>query len=274
MPSIDNVHGAAAGTLSADEARDQARQLSEQRAAIDTELHSLAEVLSTNNATMSSSLVDHEGFPLANVDIVAIRTARARIIALRNDREAVEKRMRDLVNVALARPAPQTNGTGTQTPLTHSLARETNDVGTATHGSNVGTAMAHVPGSQGHLSVSVPVQNGSTAEWNSVGGLQPFAKVNTVSEGSPAHQAGLQAGDEILQFGDIVASTAHLSASQADLGNLPSAVREGAEVTVVVLRRGTDNTPPSTTSVRRLRLTPSSGWGGRGLLGCHLLAIH
>ena len=31
----------------------------------------------------------------------------------------------------------------------------------------------------------------------------PFAKVNSVVTGSPADEAGLKAGDEIIQFGNI-----------------------------------------------------------------------
>jgi len=37
---------------------------------------------------------------------------------------------------------------------------------------------------------------------------EPFATVNSVAEGSPASQAGLQPGDRIVAFGSVDATTA------------------------------------------------------------------
>ena len=48
---------------------------------------------------------------------------------------------------------------------------------------------------------SDPSRNTSAAVLEHTG--VPFAKVNSVVTGSPADEAGLKAGDEIRQFGDI-----------------------------------------------------------------------
>lgn len=243
-PSMVNI-----STLSAEEARQMALQLAEKRREIDEEVDAHAHTLKSNDATMTSRLVDQEGFPIASIDIVAIRTARARLIALRNDREDVEHQMRQLLEVALARQANQSNG----------VAQE----------SDSSIAMAHVPGTNGALSTSILVDHtASEQSWGQIGGLIPFALVDSVAPSSPASQADLRIHDKILKFGRIVASSAHRSPSRRDLGNLPSAVTEDAQIEVLVLR-----TQGTVSSVKRLQLTPSSRWGGRGLLGCHLVPL-
>jgi 26S proteasome non-ATPase regulatory subunit 9 len=40
---------------------------------------------------MDKSLIDGEGFPLADIDHYAVRNARSRVIALKNDHKAVMK---------------------------------------------------------------------------------------------------------------------------------------------------------------------------------------
>ncbi|KTW26010.1 hypothetical protein T552_03280 [Pneumocystis carinii B80] len=52
---------------------------------IKQELQSLSQVLSQNNVNMETSLIDEEGFPRSDINIVEVRMARARINRLRND---------------------------------------------------------------------------------------------------------------------------------------------------------------------------------------------
>lgn len=242
--------------MTAAEARSAALQLSNERRAIDEELSTLSNVLRSQNSTMNSALIDNQGFPIASIDIVAVRTARARIIALRNDREDIENRMRNLLDLALSR-----TNSGTEAPMTNGFVE---------HDQQPAQAMANVPGTNGILSMSVPIrQDGNAAVWSEVGGLTPFAKVNAISPNSPAQQAGMRVGDEILQFASLTATNAHRSTANKDLGNLPNVVQRGTEIGVMVLRGGDDDDR----EIKRLRLTPNDEWGGRGLLGCHLLPI-
>ncbi|KAH7270199.1 uncharacterized protein BKA55DRAFT_550866 [Fusarium redolens] len=93
----------------------------------------------------------------------------------------------------------------------------------------------------------------------------PFAKVNTVAAGSPAETAGLKPGDEIRNFGYV---------NQANHDNLRKVAEcvqgnEGNNVFIKVSR-------PDGVAERqelRLTLTPRKDWGGRGLLGCHILPL-
>ncbi|PNP50127.1 hypothetical protein THARTR1_09116 [Trichoderma harzianum] len=94
---------------------------------------------------------------------------------------------------------------------------------------------------------------------------EPFAKVNTVAANSPAQQAGLQAGDEIRNFGYVN------RANHDGLKKVAECVQgnEGRNIFIKVSR-------PDGVARRqelRLTLTPRKDWGGRGMLGCHILPL-
>ncbi|RCI15501.1 hypothetical protein L249_3403 [Ophiocordyceps polyrhachis-furcata BCC 54312] len=95
---------------------------------------------------------------------------------------------------------------------------------------------------------------------------RPFARVNTVAPGSPAELAGLKAGDEIRAFGYVNQSNHdHLrKVAECVQGN------EGQGISILVSR-------PAGAARRleemRLTLTPRRDWGGRGMLGCHILPL-
>ena len=68
-------------------------------------------------------------------------------------------------------------------------------------------------------------------------GLAPFAQVNGVADGSPAHVAGLVAGDRILAFGPVDARTVSSLQALADVTAAHQGVRSrrlwpGARATV------------------------------------------
>ncbi|UQC80680.1 GTP-binding nuclear protein GSP1/Ran [Colletotrichum lupini] len=85
---------------------------------------------------------------------------------------------------------------------------------------------------------------------------EPFAKVNAVVPGSPAELAGLKPNDQIRIFG-------YVNSSNHD--NLKKTKRP---VLVRISR-------PSQGAREELHvtLTPRRNWGGRGLLGCHILPL-
>lgn len=59
----------------------------ERKDVIELEIETQLSILKANNATMQTpeSLVDREGFPRADIDVWAVRTARVKVIELRND---------------------------------------------------------------------------------------------------------------------------------------------------------------------------------------------
>jgi len=197
---------------------DTALALMARKDALQAELDSQYSILSNNQCTMNSPLVDPEGFPRADIDVYAVRHARVRIIELRNDMT----KLMDDIGKALAN--------------VHST-------------SNTASAPAAVNGAGPSTGV-----NGTGAD------MKPFARVDGVFPGSPASDAGLQRGDLVVQFDSLVAS----SFPASTLGPLTDVVgsHENRQLIVKVLREG---------AVVSLRLTPRHGWGGRGLLGCHLV---
>ncbi|KAI0553779.1 hypothetical protein F4679DRAFT_530594 [Xylaria curta] len=93
----------------------------------------------------------------------------------------------------------------------------------------------------------------------------PFAKVNSVVANSPAETAGLKAGDEIRNFGYVnrTNNDGLKKVGECVQGN------EGQRVLVKISRRADSGTRQEL----QLYLTPQRNWGGRGLLGCHILPM-
>ncbi|XP_031426996.1 26S proteasome non-ATPase regulatory subunit 9 isoform X2 [Clupea harengus] len=86
-----------------------------------------------------------------------------------------------------------------------------------------------------------------------------FARVDHVTQGSPASQAGLRVEDEIIEFGSVNPGNFQ------NLQNIASVVQhsEGA-LSVAVVRNG---------QRVQMNLVPQR-WSGRGLLGCNIQPLH
>ena len=68
---------------------DHVRALMARKDAIEAEIEAQFSILQSNSVTMDTPLVDAEGFPRADIDVWAVRTARVRIIELRNDHKGL-----------------------------------------------------------------------------------------------------------------------------------------------------------------------------------------
>ncbi|KAK4038761.1 hypothetical protein C8A01DRAFT_17200 [Parachaetomium inaequale] len=93
----------------------------------------------------------------------------------------------------------------------------------------------------------------------------PFAKVNSVVDNSPAAAAGLQPGDLIRNFGyvNLENNDGLKKVAECVQGN------EGQNILVKVSR----SSGGSRSQELRLTLIPRRNWGGRGMLGCHILPL-
>ncbi|KAG6377153.1 hypothetical protein JVT61DRAFT_1205 [Boletus reticuloceps] len=95
---------------SAESPLEKARALIHVKDGIEAEISLRFSILRENNCDMTTPLVDSEGFPRADLDIYAIRSARTRIIKLRNDlkytMDEIEKALHQVYDPSLAPPAP------------------------------------------------------------------------------------------------------------------------------------------------------------------------
>ena len=219
-------------------ARERVTSLYAAREAMETEMASIAGRLSQPGAPgLKGSLVDEEGFPIPGVDLYAVRADRGRYAVLRNDHEAIT------AELALA------------------LARVTKQAG-------AGHAVTRLPDGRredARPRASAPPSRALSPEGEK-NSPQPFAVVDDVAAGSPAHTAGFAVGDQVLQFGDVARrgdegggaeTLARVAAAAA------SAAAAGAAAAVSVRRRG---------ALAQLECFPRA-WEGRGLLGCHMRPV-
>ena len=122
---------------------------------------------------MQTSLLTFDGFPRADIDVAQIRTTRARITRLKTDHRAIMTEIEAAVHAHFA-----------ATDDTKAIISTASSSNENTEGRN----------NIGSISPSNPAPNVFQP---------PFARVNTVSPGSPAEQAGLLPGDQVIMFGSI-----------------------------------------------------------------------
>lgn len=182
---------------------------------------------------MNTGLTTFDGFPRADIDVAQIRTTRARIVRLKNDHKALMAKVEEAVHEHFAQ-----GKSAESLPTTSSLAS-----------------------TEGASSVTAATAQSTAQTSTSASAIEPpFARVNSVVDGSPADTAGMKAGDKVTRFG-YVDWTNH-----ERLSKVAQVVQnnENHVILVKVLRDA---------QMVRLELTPRRDWGGRGLLGCHLVPV-
>lgn len=108
---------------------------------------------------------------------------------------------------------------------------------------------------------STPSSSTTTAQTATATERPPaFTVVNAVAPDSPAYAAGLRRNDNILKFGPVNAS----NHQRLQALNVLISQSENQQIPVTLSREG---------QIMELVVTPKSGWGGRGTLGCHLLPL-
>ncbi|XP_062537989.1 26S proteasome non-ATPase regulatory subunit 9 [Armigeres subalbatus] len=214
--------------------RDAVLELMTQKNAIEQKIAEQGKILEVNRVGMTDPLVDDSGFPRNDIDVYQVRQARHKIICLQNDLKALMKRIEQGLHTVHAQTSSQRQEHLTSTKLQALELEEDGENGSASGLRHSMRAIRSQP-------------------------VKPIAKVNVVSEGSPAEDAGIALRDEIVEFGTINAGNFR------DLSQIGAVVRscENRIVPVKVRRDG---------KLIELSLTPKS-WSGRGLLGCNIVPI-
>ena len=199
-------------------------------------------------AGITDSLVDSEGFPRGDIDIVNVKSKRARLRVINTGKT--------IITVFLF----QTFKIGNNVYVDFKIIMKEIEILLPQLYGQVGSQVVE-PTSKitpsGCLQLSDIEAVASHQEQNH--DTTPIAIIDEVLVGSPSAEAGLCNGDLLLRF-------AHVSSThKPGLTSIPGIVREsaGQPISIVVMRGG---------SRLELFITPTT-WGGRGLLGCHLTPI-
>ncbi|KAA8494308.1 26S proteasome non-ATPase regulatory subunit 9 [Porphyridium purpureum] len=280
----DDVSGSAAESAQA-----RALRLHARREEIEAEIKSIVDALcAPGMAGLTAPLVDAEGFPRADVDVMQSRRLRHTLACLRTDVAQVTSQMEVAILAAFqemnseARVRGEHQGpAGAASDDLSDMTSSPNSVVSSGATPNAQTLHEHPharearrtvqPGVRtSELNGSIPGSESDSDSDISVIPKTPFAKVNQVTALSPAHTAGLKPQDLVLSFGPIRAE--HGGAVQDAFRRLPAVVREnvGAALTVEVQR--SESTESALQHVS-LVLVPQV-WSGPGLLGCHLSPLY
>ncbi len=169
-------------------------------------------------AGLKDPLVDAEGYPRADVDIYRVRGQRKRLAEINTD----YRKLMDEINVETKRVQALRAAQAEPLPEADDAEVQRVDDGSVKSHSNLGV----------------------------------IAIIDEILDGSPASEAGLVDGDELLAFGPVTTL-----ASADPMSAIPAVVKDGVGRPIkLVVRRG---------EVQEKYLVPKA-WGGRGLLGCHL----
>jgi 26S proteasome non-ATPase regulatory subunit 9 len=204
-------------------------------------------------AGLKDSLVDSEGFPRGDIDIYHVRGRRNRLACIQTDYKELMQQIETLLHQlhALARQALPTDFAVTDAQPN---GEQPQDSEVSEQSSEQKLDTPQVPETLAAAELAPTREDTADAD-------EPFAVVDNVDSGSPAYDSGLRVGDQILSFGSVN------SQNSAGLPDVPPVVRAnvGLPIRVVVRRRNEDGP-------LALSLTPQT-WGGRGLLGCHLMPL-
>lgn len=228
---------------------------------------------------IDTPLVDSEGYPRGDVDVVRARTLRTRLNIIRTDHKILMKEVEQALVQLAAFRSPSKAQEEKEELEKRKAVKPTPKFDPKTGKwvvMNWDGTVAGVPGGDKRhfdrldhddvvedVSQMAPDTNFAEVPSSSVDAapepLVPFARVNFVSQGSPAAVACMEENDLVLDFGGINHTNHNDLAAIGEL--VPSAASTNQELDVKILRDGSE---------LWLKLKPST-WHGRGLLGCNIV---
>jgi 26S proteasome non-ATPase regulatory subunit 9 len=230
--------------------------LQSRRSGMEQELVAITQELDSTkgNGTIAvglkGSLLDHDGFPRSDLDLVRITTLRNRAAILKTDLITITKEMESGLL--------ELHGIAKTSGITSLEEKVTNNLTTTRDSSSLGNNN----------------NNSTTTSTNKPIDDRPFATIRDVTRDSPAWIAGLRTGMLICKFGDITYTKVQQqqqqsssTSSSTSLSILASQVEEGIPITVHV--KITNESP----TITQVTLTPRRWNQGAGMLGCVIVPI-
>jgi hypothetical protein len=297
-------------------------QLVAQRELLETEADAIGSELMSPGvrgeppAGIKTPLVDKDGFPRGDIDIYRVKLLRGRLACINTDHKRLMKEIENEIhalhqsapNAPLSRHASErsVSASGAEALLVaHVDVKPKLSVPTTP---GVGASSGRVADNPSSVTqdIAAPCAEPSSSSIQSsfvaaqYYTVRPFATLDQILPGSPAHAAGLQDGDALLRFGHVMlAGTAvggEMPSSEAGMPQplyrsasacmeqvpavVNAAYQSGKSIRVVVRKVGVgvargsgggiaDAIDMASSVVEERVLTPQL-WSGRGLLGVHL----
>ena len=216
--------------------RDRAKQLMQERDLIQSEIQQHQQTLQTNgDVGMTGPLVDAQGFPRADIDVVAVRNARVRIIESTNDHQRLSNRIQEALNDVFATVEEprqlREDGPRANLPSAGAVAQ------------NFETVLAKVDA----------VYPDGPADRAGVKRDDLIVSIASVDRSIDTSSSSLQSSAAFLQMiNEIV------------MENIDRELK-------VIIRRRQEAATDGTDSDVALTVVPTRNWPGRGLLGCHIV---
>ena len=209
--------------------REYLLDLDKKRLKMEEEIMSLTNFLNTEGMPgIEGKLTDDQGFPLQNIDIMAVRTARNKLILLQNDLKnlmiSIEKNMQEYFN----------------------SDREKRIQESSKEKINI----------EEPISISVYEENKSP----SISLKVPFAWIGSIAANSPAEESGLKINDGIINFD----KTVYYGVNSNPLQTIAEIVNRkiGEKIQVEIVRKDGEYN----NQYLNINLIPHQ-WSGQGVLG-------
>ena len=203
--------------------KEKLAELQKERTELEKLIKDKVAYLKSTPVGLKGSLIDEEGFPKADVDHYAVREARHKLACAENDLKAVQTQMFETLQDL------------------HQLTRDGN-----------AAAIAPRPKVPRTTDSAPPL---GFAPLN----RRPFLEVAEVASNSPASEAGLKVGDQLVRFATIEHKNFE------GLPQLAEMTRDNEDTLLLVdvVRAG---------ELKEMTLVPHR-WAGAGLLGCVLVEL-
>ena len=222
--------------------RKEILELDSKKLKLEEKIKSLTDYLNQEGMPgVNGSLIDGEGFPFPNLDLIKIREARHDLICSQNDLNKIMSQIELKISSYF------------EEIQSKNLKKANENKNDSIKDFNNPKNIISLPG----------IEDESYRGIGSGGLLEPFAKISYVNCNSPAEKAGLMNNDFILNFGGFIFKGSSVNPLQAISTLVRDNINKELKVTIA---RKIEN---EKLNIIEIKLIPQY-WEGNGVLGCKL----